>query len=247
MAYAPTYKDPVSLYGPGASRRTRASFDDGLLRREDTGTGAVQPGTVGARLVKNPHQLSGGGHNVPHHSKADAPAMVLLNISIYTQEAGKGKASRVKANRGVQLDGLGTSPGERALEYAGLERQTCAALTSLWVRRRRNGAPEGVSAAGNCAGLEEADRAEDDFEELKRAALDGLSTKRRLRTAVLPVDDGAHEAVDVKKLGRSQRAQLVSKVPRASSRSASVSACAGGVRWRRLPHGCASGRASKRW
>jgi hypothetical protein len=52
MAYAPTYKDPVSLYGPGASRRTRASFDDGLLRREDMGTGAAQPGTVGARLVK---------------------------------------------------------------------------------------------------------------------------------------------------------------------------------------------------
>jgi len=80
--------------------------------------------------------------------------------------------------------------------------------------------------AGDCAGLEEADRAEDDFEELKRAALDGLSTKRRLRTAVLPVDDGAHEAIDVKKLGRSQRAQLVSKVPRASSRSERV-----GKRW----------------
>ena len=52
MAYAPTYKDPVSLYGPGASRRSRASLDDGNLRREDTGTGAARPGTLGARLVK---------------------------------------------------------------------------------------------------------------------------------------------------------------------------------------------------
>jgi hypothetical protein len=107
-----------------------------------------------------------------------------------------------------------------------------------------------VSVAGDCAGLEEADRAEDDFEELKRAALDGLSTKRRLRTAVLPVDDGAHEAVDVKKLGRSQRAQLVSKVPRAHPLSEGFSrvlASAGGVGRRRLPPGFSSGRASKRW
>ena len=61
-------------------------------------------------------------------------------------------------------------------------------------------------------GLEEADRAEDDFQELKRAALDGMSTRRRLRTAVLPVHEGQHETVDVKKLGRAQRADLVSKV-----------------------------------
>ncbi len=131
MAYAPTYKDPVSLYGPGASRRTRASFDDGLLRREDTGTGAAQPGTVGARLVRNPLRLSGGGHNVPHHSKADAPAVVFLNTSIYTQQAlqGEGQPCEGKSRRSVGWPGH--SPGERAMECAGLKRQACAALTSL--------------------------------------------------------------------------------------------------------------------
>ena len=48
---------------------------------------------------------------------------------------------------------------------------------------------------------------------VQRAALDGLSTKRRLRTAVLPVDEsGEEQTVNVKRLGRAQRAQLVSKV-----------------------------------
>ena len=48
---------------------------------------------------------------------------------------------------------------------------------------------------------------------LQRAALDGLSTKRRLRTAVLPIDEsGEEQTVNVKRLGRAQRAQLVSKV-----------------------------------
>lgn len=48
---------------------------------------------------------------------------------------------------------------------------------------------------------------------MQRAALDGLSTKRRLRTAVLPIDEsGEEQTVNVKRLGRAQRAQLVSKV-----------------------------------
>ena len=63
---------------------------------------------------------------------------------------------------------------------------------------------------------------------MQRAALDGLSTKRRLRTAVLPIDEsGEEQTVNVKRLGRAQRAQLVSKVRTALRPGVRASYCDG--------------------